>query len=201
MTSDHKTVKIGLTTGPVERRRRSLQTGHDAPLVTIHAFSGGRAEERQLHARFAASRVHPGGEWFFCTPAVREWLATLAPFSPPEPRETALAYLERIGTDWAKEAVAEWHRMVAWGESHGSCSHTLWDMLCGSKGRIEPLFGKVSVCLKGRVFYFPLLAEACERQGTAPPPGSTRTKKRPKSHRVPQPRRWGHKLRAAQGRT
>jgi hypothetical protein len=208
MTSDHKTIKIGLTTGPAERRRRSLQTGHDVPLTVIHLLDGGRAEERALHQQFAEFRVHPGGEWFFAAPRVRAWLSTLAPHDPPEKRETAIAYLTRLGTDWALAAVAEWSRMVAWGERYGSCSHTLWDMLAGNKGQVEPLFGRVAVTRRAvwqgdvfrDVFYFPLLAEACERQGASAAPGSRRTRKRPRSLRLPQPGRWGHKLRSAQRR-
>jgi hypothetical protein len=74
----------------------------------------------------------------------------------------------------------------------------IYVMQAGAKGKVEPMFGRVCVRAKGRTFFFPLLVEACVRQGSQPPIGARCTQRRPKSHRLPQVKRWGHKLRAAQ---
>jgi hypothetical protein len=195
---DPDRVKIGLTTVVAEKRRRGLHTGHGSPLTVLHLLHGDRTAEKALHKRFASSLVGGTFEWFYRTPEINAWLQALEPHLEAEPRETAPAYLRRLGTPVALAALETWIALQAYGRSIGSCSHTLWDMLAGAKGRIEPLFSRVSLMLKGRVFYFPLLMEACVRQGTAPPIGSIRTGRRPKSHRCPQPNRWGPKLRAAQ---
>ena len=58
-------VKIGCTTGAVETRRKTLQTGQPFPLTILAAI---RIEgdlsglERQMHTALAAQRHH--GEWF-----------------------------------------------------------------------------------------------------------------------------------------
>jgi hypothetical protein len=207
---DPDRVKIGFTTTAEEKRRRGLNTGHGSPLTTLHVMLGGLAEERGLHRRFSESRVPGGGEFFFRTKKIEAWLSTLEPHVEAEPKETALAWLRRVGSKEALAAIRSWEALEEWGRSVGSCSHTLWDMLAGSKGTVEPMFRRVSIVLKpaearrlglkhGGTFYFPLLAEACLRQGTDPPVGAIRTKKLPKSHRMPQVKRWNsEKLRGAQ---
>jgi hypothetical protein len=54
-------IKIGTAADP-HRRLCQLQTGHHEPLKIIAVADGDQKEERKLHERFAASRVH--GEWF-----------------------------------------------------------------------------------------------------------------------------------------
>ena len=54
-------VKIGLAVN-VERRRKTLQTAHSAPLRMIRTIEGGRGTEQWLHQRFA--EVWLKGEWF-----------------------------------------------------------------------------------------------------------------------------------------
>lgn len=56
-------VKIGFTSGPVEKRIASLQTGSPHRLVLEETISAGtREEEKHLHALFADVRT--SGEWF-----------------------------------------------------------------------------------------------------------------------------------------
>ena len=54
-------VKIGFTTD-LEQRLRNLQSASPYPLVLRATFPGTEADERKLHRRFAANRLH--GEWF-----------------------------------------------------------------------------------------------------------------------------------------
>lgn len=54
-------VKIGTTTN-LERRLQTLQTGSPAVLSILWTHPGSYAEERRLHAHFAAQRR--AGEWF-----------------------------------------------------------------------------------------------------------------------------------------
>lgn len=60
--TETKRLKIGFTNGPVEKRLRALQTASPAPLTLIAVQAGTCHGERELHAKFAAQRVH--GEWF-----------------------------------------------------------------------------------------------------------------------------------------
>jgi len=54
-------IKIGIAQD-VEKRRRSLQTAHPAPLVTLATTDGGFQKERAYHRKFAKHRLE--GEWF-----------------------------------------------------------------------------------------------------------------------------------------
>ncbi len=55
-------VKIGYTGGDPEKRKAELQTGSAAGLNLLFTMPGEMSDEKKLHERFAASRVH--GEWF-----------------------------------------------------------------------------------------------------------------------------------------
>ncbi len=62
-------IKIGSTGAddPLERVR-SLQTGNPRPLVLLGTMPGNEEDERALHCRFSAHRLH--GEWFRPAPQV-----------------------------------------------------------------------------------------------------------------------------------
>jgi hypothetical protein len=64
-TATHR-VKIGYTSGPVERRLKALQTGAPAPLDLIAYHEGSPAMEQAAHKLFAEQRVC--GEWFEMSP-------------------------------------------------------------------------------------------------------------------------------------
>jgi hypothetical protein len=55
------TIKIGVSNDP-KRRLESMQTGSPEPLELLGILPGGVDEERRLHGRFKAYRIH--GEWF-----------------------------------------------------------------------------------------------------------------------------------------
>lgn len=65
-------VKIGFTAGDPHKRLKALQTGAPAPLVMMEYRPGTQEEERQLHERFAATRLH--GEWFEKSQEIFEYL-------------------------------------------------------------------------------------------------------------------------------
>ena len=58
-------IKIGVADSP-ESRMSTLQAGSPVPLYLLATMQGGFSKEKELHAKFAASRRH--GEWFECTP-------------------------------------------------------------------------------------------------------------------------------------
>lgn len=60
-----RTVKIGISRDPLMRASR-LQTGTPEEYRILAVMPGGKAEEAEMHARFAAHRVR--GEWFKRTP-------------------------------------------------------------------------------------------------------------------------------------
>lgn len=82
---DDGPVKLGTAVDPVARLR-VLQTPHHTRLHLRAAWPGERVDERALHARFGANRLH--GEWFGCTPEliafVRERAAAM-PTPVPSP--------------------------------------------------------------------------------------------------------------------
>lgn len=79
-------VKIGFTTGPVEKRLKALQTGSPVELQIITSHPGTMEDERSLHQRFADYCV--GGEWF-------------------EIPETVFAHLKQALVDSARLALAQ----------------------------------------------------------------------------------------------
>lgn len=198
MASDLNEIKIGLTGGVVEKRRRGLSTGHSGVLRVLHTLPGGRREEEALHERFRASKKPRKREWFFRTADVEQWLDTLERQSERQADETALEWLARLGTADALHASEEWRRLRAFvigrlGRWPGGW--TLWDILAGraEKGRYEPLFRHTVIRCREQRFRFPAFAEAAERQGIAIPEGAIVTGVRPRSHRSPQLRRWGNR--------
>lgn len=70
---DNAPVKIGFTTGVVENRLKSIQTGYPERLTVLATVEGTIYDESALHARFARARLH--GEWFKRTPELMELMA------------------------------------------------------------------------------------------------------------------------------
>jgi hypothetical protein len=204
MQGDPGKVKIGLTSGPVEKRRRGLATGHASLLRVLHTMPGGRPEETALHRRFAQYKVRGTKEWFWETEEVLAWLETLDRHAELSDEETALEWLARVGSKESLAAKAEWDRLRAFLlESRGRIvgGWTLWDILAGAhKGVYEPLYGRNVVLVRKRgprgpsakdeMFSFPIFVEACRRQGMSEPANAIVTGVRPRSHRKPQPGRW-----------
>jgi hypothetical protein len=69
--------KIGWTTN-LKRRIEQLSLPPSAVMATM---PGGPAEEAELHARFASSRVHDRYEWFEVTPELEAFTDSLAEVS------------------------------------------------------------------------------------------------------------------------
>lgn len=67
-------VKIGHARRPQERFT-SIKTHSPVPLSLERVCDGSRAEEEQLHVRFAADRSH--GEWFRITPELDLFMQSL----------------------------------------------------------------------------------------------------------------------------
>lgn len=66
-------VKIGYTTDAVGTRLSHVQQGNWVQLAVLAHLPGGRADEHDLHRRFAA--FHVRGEWFDRTPEVNAFIA------------------------------------------------------------------------------------------------------------------------------
>jgi hypothetical protein len=69
---DSLDIKIGYTGESAEVRLAQLQTGNPAGLRLLAEIPGERADEYELHLRFAACRVR--GEWFRPTPELLSYL-------------------------------------------------------------------------------------------------------------------------------
>lgn len=67
LITDGEAVKIGLTTGSVDRRNRQHQTGNPRPIETVYQFWAAdvNAAEAALHRQYSDKRL--GGEWFSLT--------------------------------------------------------------------------------------------------------------------------------------
>lgn len=72
MCTDSRRCKIGFTTGKVEKRLASLQTGSASQLAAVLMHPGTIESERRLHEKFASSRIH--GEWFELTDELRAYM-------------------------------------------------------------------------------------------------------------------------------
>jgi len=67
-------VKIGWSR-QVASRVAQLQTGNAAPIELLGVMPGARSTERELHERFAATRV--SGEWFEATPELLDYIRSV----------------------------------------------------------------------------------------------------------------------------
>lgn len=68
-------IKIGFTSGPVEKRISSLQTTHPYKLHLLAAIPGNREYEKSLHERFSLFRLN--GEWFQAHPDLLDFIAVI----------------------------------------------------------------------------------------------------------------------------
>jgi hypothetical protein len=75
-------VKIGLARD-VARRLKTLQTASPVPLLLLGVVPGDAKVERQLHRRFAGSRLR--GEWFTPSPELLAHIDALVHPPAPEP--------------------------------------------------------------------------------------------------------------------
>lgn len=66
-------VKIGFAVD-AHKRMAGLQTACPDRLELIHTIPGTMADERELHKRFAASRIRPDGEWFRLTDDILQFI-------------------------------------------------------------------------------------------------------------------------------
>lgn len=64
-------IKIGYSKNP-RLRHMGLNNGWPLPVILLHVLPGSIADERALHARFAAARTT--GEWFHFSPEIRALL-------------------------------------------------------------------------------------------------------------------------------
>jgi len=68
-------IKVGFTSGPVQRRLKTIQRMSAAPVSLLHTFPGSRHVEATLHERFASLRSH--GEWFRAEDPLMSFVAGL----------------------------------------------------------------------------------------------------------------------------
>lgn len=62
--TEGKHIKIGYTTQDIEKRIKQLNTGSVQNISLLGWIYGNKAKEKELHVKFAQSRVRYNGEWF-----------------------------------------------------------------------------------------------------------------------------------------
>ncbi len=62
--------KIGITTGQIDKRIKSLQTGNPDEIVVLRYFKSKfyRQIEKNLHKKYAYLKTNGGNEWFTLPP-------------------------------------------------------------------------------------------------------------------------------------
>lgn len=68
-------IKIGFTRKCLEMKLRRLRWACPYPLVILATMDGTAPEEKRLHARFGAHRIH--GEWFHPSPVLLAFIAQI----------------------------------------------------------------------------------------------------------------------------
>ena len=68
--SDPESYKIGITTGKIENRIKSLQTGNPNQIVLLKFYKSQfyRQIERRLHKKYVYLKTEGGKEWFTLPP-------------------------------------------------------------------------------------------------------------------------------------
>lgn len=62
--TEGKHIKIGYTTQDIEKRIKQLNTGSVQNISLLGWIYGDKAKEKELHIKFAQSRIRYNGEWF-----------------------------------------------------------------------------------------------------------------------------------------
>lgn len=62
--TDTKNVKIGFTSGDVQKRLKQLSTGSPFKLYVLGWIEGDLQKEKELHTKFANLKLKKNGEWF-----------------------------------------------------------------------------------------------------------------------------------------
>ena len=62
--TEGKHIKIGYTTQDIKKRIKQLNTGSVQNISLLGWIYGDKAKEKELHIKFAQSRVRYNGEWF-----------------------------------------------------------------------------------------------------------------------------------------
>lgn len=69
---DH--IKIGYTSGDVQRRLHQLNTGSPSQLYLLGYIEGTKKMEHELHVKFGNERLRMNGEWFDGSPELIEYI-------------------------------------------------------------------------------------------------------------------------------
>lgn len=85
---DDGPIKIGTVKRDINGRIASLQTGSSERLHLRRAVLGDVYEEKRLHERFAASRLH--GEWFMLSDELSEFIDSLPEGIPDLPDQPGI---------------------------------------------------------------------------------------------------------------
>tara|TARA_R110002051_G_scaffold134853_4_gene207808 strand:- start:1687 stop:2196 length:510 start_codon:yes stop_codon:yes gene_type:complete len=113
-------IKIGRTKGPIEKRRRALQTGNPDRLKLVGEIRSKNDSklEAALHREFEAMRVDPKLEWFWLEPAA-VW--------PVLERHQYIAFVGVQGdafeiVDHDRDGIPEYAGIWEWGQfDHERC--------------------------------------------------------------------------------
>lgn len=62
--TNKKSIKIGYTSQPINKRLQQLNTGSDQKLWCIGYVNGNIDKEKELHKKFDSARIRHNGEWF-----------------------------------------------------------------------------------------------------------------------------------------
>lgn len=116
---------------------------------------------------------------------------------PRKGKQTAVEWLQLIECTVSLQQYAAY---CEWLHAHGSKERrSLWDILAGEVGVIwyDPEDGKpwCKLVRFGRVFWFPIYAEACSRRGVAIVRNAWLCGVQAEAHREPQVGKYGPRLR------
>lgn len=103
-SGDNGPVKIG-STNNIRRRMQMLQTGSAYKLVLLRAFTGGKAEEKIIHARLSRFRI--SGEWFEASDEVLNGETGLSPLDVLKKPSSKTSSHRNIWSPEAKKRFAE----------------------------------------------------------------------------------------------
>ena len=125
-------------------------------------------------------------------------------------QQTSVEYLEDVSRNStnslvrakAHNALNEWTRFLEARKQQKLANRALWDLLAGAEQKGKKIRWSndqdqtITFATGGMTFTFPIFAEAQDRRGRARTPGAFVTGIAPKSHRVPQEKKWGPTLRS-----
>lgn len=184
-------------------RNKVFRTNQGDFSVLLGKHRGNFQMEAVLKRKWREFRVGSATEVFLPVPQITSYIRDKAmPAAMCARPETAIEFLQAIGTTVALNAIREYRRLCEVRPERARGGWTLWEILGGkgpytANGELfeNPTGGRIVIRYLGHAFTFPVYAEVCTREGRPIPAGALFAGRVP-PHKRRVPTRWRNAIEA-----